>query len=98
MALRRAIAYILGIPTAATARPDKLEGVLALMGSLSPLHWIIILVIVAVVFGGRGKLSAIMGDAAKGIRAFKDGLKGEEEAKPAAVIPHQEAEKEEVRR
>ena len=69
------------------------------MGSLSPLHWIIIIVIVAVVFGGRGKLSAIMGDAAKGIRAFKDGLKGEEEAKPAAaVIPHQEAEKEDVRR
>ena len=49
------------------------------MGSFSIWHWLIVLVIVAILFGGRGKLSGIMGDAAKGIRAFKDGLKGEEE-------------------
>ena len=49
------------------------------MGSLSIWHWLIILVIVAFLFGGRGKLSGIMGDAAKGIRAFREGLKGEEE-------------------
>ena len=30
-------------------------------------------------FGGRGKLSSIMGDAAKGVRAFRDGLKGEDD-------------------
>ena len=65
---------------------------------LSIWHVLIIIVVVAVVFGGRGKLSGIMGDAAKGIRAFKDGLKGEDETKPAPVIPHQEAEKEDVRR
>ena len=45
------------------------------MGSFSIWHWLIVLVVVALVFGGRGKLSGIMGDAAKGIRAFKDGLK-----------------------
>ncbi|MDB5423528.1 MAG: sec-independent protein translocase protein TatA [Phenylobacterium sp.] len=58
------------------------------MGSFSIWHWLVVLVIVAIVFGGRGKLSGIMGDAAKGIRAFREGLKGEEaeaeveEAKP----------------
>jgi sec-independent protein translocase protein TatA len=55
------------------------------VGSLSIWHWLIVLVIVAFVFGGRGKLSGIMGDAAKGIRAFREGLKGEEEE--AAVEP-----------
>jgi sec-independent protein translocase protein TatA len=52
------------------------------MGTFSIWHWLIVLVIIAIVFGGRGKLSGIMGDAAKGIRAFRDGLKGEEEAAP----------------
>ncbi len=53
------------------------------MGGLSPVHWLIVIVVVALLFGGRGKLSSIMGDAAKGIRAFKDGLKNEDEAPPA---------------
>ena len=57
-----------------------------------------IVVVVAVLFGGCRKLSSIMGDAAKGIRAFKDGLKGEDETKPAPAIPLHEAEKDEVRR
>jgi sec-independent protein translocase protein TatA len=52
------------------------------MGGLSPWHLLIIAVLVLLVFGGRGKLSSLMGDAAKGVRAFRDGLKGEEE-KPA---------------
>lgn len=62
------------------------------MGSLSIWHWLIILVIVAFLFGGRGKLSGIMGDAAKGIKAFKEGLKDEqvaEEEPPAAQPPPQ---------
>lgn len=50
------------------------------MGSFSIWHWAIVLVVVAVLFGGRGKLSSIMGDAAKGIRAFKDGLKEDDKA------------------
>jgi sec-independent protein translocase protein TatA len=57
------------------------------MGSFSIWHWLIVLVIVAILFGGRGKLSGIMGDAAKGIRAFKDGLKGEDETEEAAAKP-----------
>ena len=50
------------------------------MGSFTIWHWLVVLVVVALVFGGRGRLSGIMGDAAKGIRAFREGLKGEEEA------------------
>jgi len=66
-----------------------------MMGGLSIWHWLIVIAVVAVVFGGRGKLSSIMGDAAKGIRAFKEGLKGEDEAaKPAATpLPRTEAER-----
>jgi sec-independent protein translocase protein TatA len=45
------------------------------MGTLSPLHLLILALVLLLVFGGRGKLSGIMGDAAKGIRAFRDGLK-----------------------
>ena len=54
------------------------------MGSLSPWHIIILVVLVLIIFGGGGKLSGLMGDAAKGIRAFRDGLKGEDD-KPADV-------------
>ncbi len=45
------------------------------MGAFSIWHWIIVLVVVLVLFGGGGKLSRIMGDAARGINAFKKGLK-----------------------
>jgi sec-independent protein translocase protein TatA len=72
-----------------------------LIGSLSPFHWIIIIAVLALLFGGRGKISSLMGDTAKGIRAFKEGLKGEDDANksaPSPAIPHQDAEKEEARR
>ena len=55
-----------------------------------------------VLFGGRGKLSGIMGDAAKGIRAFKDGLKDDTDSKGpkdgVSSLPRTEAEKEELNR
>ncbi|MFT8540637.1 twin-arginine translocase TatA/TatE family subunit, partial [Acetobacter sp.] len=41
------------------------------MGSLSIWHWLIVLVVVLVLFGGGGKISTIMGDMAKGIKSFK---------------------------
>ena len=57
-----------------------------MMGSLSIWHWLVFGLVAVVVFGGRGRLSSIMGDAAKGIRAFQDGLKGDGEGdKPAAA-------------
>ena len=54
------------------------------MGSFGAIHWLLVAVVVLVLFGGRGKLSGIMGDAAKGIRAFKDGLKDDAATPPAA--------------
>jgi sec-independent protein translocase protein TatA len=57
------------------------------MGTFTIWHWLVVLIIVALVFGGRGKLSGIMGDAAKGVRAFREGLKGEEEAHEEPAPP-----------
>jgi sec-independent protein translocase protein TatA len=69
------------------------------MGSFSPWHLLILAVIVMFVFGGRGKLSGVMGDAAKGIRAFRDGLKDEHETPAAAQpVPLVEADKDPVAR
>ena len=67
------------------------------MGSLSIWHWLILAVVAALVFGGKGKLSGIMGDAAKGIREFKNGLKDEEPkpAAPAQPLPPTEVERRE---
>ena len=45
-------------------------------GSFSILHWVVVLAVVLLLFGGRGKVSAIMGDFGKGLRNFKTGLKG----------------------
>ena len=44
------------------------------MGGFSWWHWVILLVVVLVVFGGKGKVSDLMGDVAKGIKSFKKGL------------------------
>jgi sec-independent protein translocase protein TatA len=38
-------------------------------------QWVLIAVVVLLLFGGRGKISGLMGDFAKGINAFKKGLK-----------------------
>jgi sec-independent protein translocase protein TatA len=58
------------------------------MGALSIWHILLIAVVALVLFGGRGKISSIMGDTAKGIRAFRDGLKGEEHpAEEAKSLP-----------
>ena len=69
------------------------------MGFGSWWHWALVIVIVLLLFGGRGKLSGLMGDAAKGIRAFKDGLKGDDGAgeTKSEALPRSEREKEEVR-
>ena len=48
------------------------------MGSFSIWHWLIVLVVVLVLFGGGGKIKKIMGDMGSGITAFKKGLKEEE--------------------
>jgi sec-independent protein translocase protein TatA len=61
------------------------------------MHWVILAVVALLLFGGRGKLSGLMGDAAKGIRAFREGLKGDEATPPATPpaqpLTHVEADK-----
>lgn len=47
------------------------------MGGLSWWHWAIFLIVVLVLFGGKGKVSDLMGDVAKGIKSFKKGLADE---------------------
>jgi sec-independent protein translocase protein TatA len=55
------------------------------MGSFSIWHWMIVLLVVMVLFGGRGKISSLMGDFAEGIKAFKKGMA--EDTKTAEVKP-----------
>jgi sec-independent protein translocase protein TatA len=55
------------------------------MGSFSVWHWLIVLAVVLLLFGGRGKISQLMGDFGKGLNAFKKGVGANpEEATPPA--------------
>ena len=47
------------------------------MGSLSIWHWIVVIAVVLLLFG-RGKISELMGDVARGIKSFKKGLADDE--------------------
>jgi sec-independent protein translocase protein TatA len=49
------------------------------MGFTSIWHWVIVLVVVLLLFGA-GKIPRLMGDVAKGVNAFKKGLKEDETA------------------
>ncbi len=59
------------------------------MGSFSIWHWIIVLGLILVLFG-RGKVSELMGDVAKGIKSFKKGMA--EDDGPAREIEHKHLE------
>jgi sec-independent protein translocase protein TatA len=47
------------------------------MGSFSIWHWLVVLLVVLLLFGGN-KISGLMGDVAKGIKSFKANIKEEE--------------------
>lgn len=51
------------------------------MGGASIWHWIVVGLIVVLLFG-RGKISDMMGDVAKGIKAFKKGMAEDDTPKP----------------
>jgi len=76
---------VLGSP--ARIKLGQPSGVAA-MGSFSLMHWIVVLAIILILFGA-GKLPRVMGDFAKGIKAFKAGMKEEDEAEttPQAQVP-----------
>ena len=44
------------------------------MGSFSIWHWLVVLAVILVLFGGGNKVSGLMGDFAKGIKAFKKNM------------------------
>jgi sec-independent protein translocase protein TatA len=50
---------------------------------LSFWHMVILLLVVVLLFG-RGKISDVMGDVAKGIKSFKKGLSEDEDTAPAS--------------
>ena len=62
------------------------------MGSMSIWHWIVVIAVVLLLFG-RGKISDLMGDVAGGIKAFKKGMKEDENtaekpSEPVKTIDH----------
>ena len=65
------------------------------MGFTSIWHWLVVLVIVLVLFGGKGKIAAIMGDLGKGLKNFKksmnnnDGFSQNEEKEETELIEAQ---------
>ncbi len=55
------------------------------MGGFSWVHWLLVIGVVLLLFGGRGKISELMGDFAKGIKSFKKGLSEDEKAEADAA-------------
>lgn len=64
------------------------------MGGLSIWHWLIVLIVVLVLFGGGGRISTLMGDVARGLKSFKKNMAEDEPGEgatppPVAQIPTQ---------
>ena len=63
------------------------------MGGMSVWHWIIVGAVLLLLFGGKGKVSDLMGDFAKGIKSFKKGMADDDVAEtrtpvtPVAPVP-----------
>ena len=53
------------------------------MGSMSGVHWLILLVVVILIFGTK-KLSNMGSDIGKAVKGFKDGIKDGDE--PASTV------------
>lgn len=48
------------------------------MGSMSIWHWLVVGALILILFGGRGRISDLMGDVARGIKSFRKGLSDDE--------------------
>ena len=55
------------------------------MGGFSIWHWMLFAAIALLLFGGKGKISDIMGDVAKGVKSFKKGLADEDAPAPSTA-------------
>jgi sec-independent protein translocase protein TatA len=45
------------------------------MGELSPLHWLIVIFIIVILFGGK-RIPEVMKGMGEGVRNFKEGMRG----------------------
>ena len=57
------------------------------MGGFSPIHIIIVLLLIVLLFGA-GKVSNLMGDVAKGIKSFKKGMTDEDAPETGKTVDH----------
>ena len=58
------------------------------MGTFSIWHWLVVLLVILLLFGGGSKISGLMGDLAKGIKSFKKNMNDDEkDASMAADAP-----------
>ena len=55
------------------------------MGSISIWHWLIVLLVVVLIFGTK-KLRNMGTDLGGAVKGFKDGMKGDEDKRPAGEI------------
>lgn len=44
------------------------------MGELSPIHWLLVLAIIVILFGGK-RIPEVMRGMGEGIRSFKEGMR-----------------------
>jgi sec-independent protein translocase protein TatA len=59
------------------------------MGEMSPIHWMIVAVVILVLFGGR-KIPEVMRGLGQGIKEFKEGMRsGESVTAPPPSAPAQ---------
>lgn len=61
------------------------------MGFGSPIHWVLLVLVIVLLFGG-GRISGLMGDVAKGIKSFKKGLAEDDDDAATAAKPAQRIE------
>ena len=54
------------------------------MGEISPIHWLIVLAIVLLLFGGK-KIPEVMRGLGAGVRSFKEGMHGDGTTNPPST-------------
>jgi sec-independent protein translocase protein TatA len=89
VATRPVLRHVLGRKRA--RKPARQRSVV--MGALAPSHWILLLLVVVLLFG-TGRISSVMGDFAKGLKAFRKNMAEEsdvsmeaQESRAAAPSP-----------
>ena len=53
------------------------------MGEFSPLHWMVVLAVVVLFFGGR-RIPEMMRGLGEGVKSFKEGMRDEAKPNPPA--------------